>query len=140
MTASELKAKIATDHTRLRDLENRIADQPVHQRRQFDAMIVKARAEITQLEIQLAGMRDACPTCGGDWMPPGFLVCRPCMREVPFKLYTDHKGAVGHAHARRANKYPPHEIAAADQRETAAARAITAYLRQHGSGAGLLAA
>ncbi len=139
MTADELKAKIATDHARLRELEGRIADQPIHQRRQFDAMIVKARTEITQLEIQLAGMRDACPICG-DTMPPGFLVCRTCMHEVPFKLYAAHKGAVGHAHARRANKYPPHEIAAAEQRETAAGRAILSHLRQHGSGAGLLAA
>lgn len=139
MTASELKSKIATDHARLRELEQRIADGAPGQRRQFDTMLAQARKDITRLEVQLAGMSDACPACG-DTMPPGFVVCRVCMSEVPFHLYAAHKGASGLAHARKANSYPPAEIAAAEAHEQHTRRAILSHLKQHGSGAGLLAA
>lgn len=99
MNATELKAKIATDHARLRALEQRIASGPISQRRQYDAMIVKARQELTQLEITLAGMGDAgtCPACG-ELIPTHFIICLTCLREVPFKLWAAFKGAVGMHH------------------------------------------
>ena len=97
MKATELKAKIAADHERLCDMERRIE---LGQRPRFEALFTKARQDITRLEVQLAGMKDACPNCG-DEMPPSFLVCRPCLREVPFKLYAAYKGALGQHHHQR---------------------------------------
>lgn len=136
MTAPDLKAKIATDHARLREQESQVATLPAHERRQYDALLRKARAE---LEIKLAGMREVCPACG-DEIPNGFLVCAVCMREVPFKLYAAWKGTRGIAHAFAANKRPPADITTAQANESRARAAILSHLKQYGSGAGLLAA
>jgi ribosomal protein S14 len=122
MTAGALRAKIATDHARLRDLEGRIASGAPDKRRMFDAMIAQARADITKLEIQLAGMSDTCPACG-EVIPPHFLVCRVCMREVPFLLYAAYKGAVGFVHH---GLMPESTLAKAKA-------AILSHLKQHGS-------
>jgi len=129
MTAEELTAKIAADHERLRALEARIASGPPHQRRQFDAMIKQARDDITRLQIQLACLAENCPVCG-DAIPHSFLVCRACMQEVPLPLHAAYKGAVGLCHHKL---LPPHVL------ERAKA-ALISHLKQHGSGAGLLAA
>jgi hypothetical protein len=98
MTAPELKAKIASDHERLRDLETTIRNGPTHQRKQYDAMIVKARQEITQLEIQLAGMASRCPACDAE-IPHHFTICLVCLKEVPAKLWNAFKCAVCMQHA-----------------------------------------
>lgn len=139
MTAADLKAKIAADHDRLREQEAQVATLPAHERRQYDALLRKARADLTQLEIKLAGMREVCPACG-DEIPNGFLVCEVCMREVSFKLYAAWKGARGIAHAFAANKRPPADITTAQANESRARAAILSHLKQYGSGAGLLAA
>lgn len=134
MNATELRAKINRDHQRLRELEAQIAQGPLVARRQFDHLIIKAKAELTQLEIQLAaiGNDDACRMCG-DTIPSHFLVCRVCFSEVPLKLKAQWWGASGHAHARRANGYAPAEIARFEAAEAEARRAIFAHLQQHSS-------
>jgi predicted amidophosphoribosyltransferase len=93
MNAAELKAKITSDHERLRGMESQIATLPTHQRKQYDAMILKARQEITQLEIQLAGMASRCPACDAE-IPHHFTICFACLREVPAKLWNAFKCAV----------------------------------------------
>lgn len=134
MKAAELRAKINADHAKLRELEARIHQGPLIERRRFDHLIVKAKAELTRLEIQLAAIGDdkLCPSCG-DTIPNHFLVCRACFREVPFHLKARWWGACGLAHARRANGYPPAEIARFDAAEAEARRAILAHLKQHSS-------
>jgi predicted amidophosphoribosyltransferase len=98
MTAPELKAKIASDHNRLRGMESQIATLPTHQRKQFDAMILKARQEITQLAIQLAGMASLCPACQAE-IPHHFTICLICLKEVPAKLWHAFKCSVCMQHA-----------------------------------------
>lgn len=122
MNATELKAKIATDHERLRELEQRIANGPTHQRRQYDAMIAKARADIVQMQITLAGMSSDCPACG-ETIPTHFIICLTCLREVPLKLWAAFKGAVGLHH----HGHVPAE------RVGQAKAAVIAHLKQFGT-------
>lgn len=132
MNAAALKAKIATDHQRLRDLQARMQQIPPSERRQYDGMLAQAKKDITLLEIQLAGMDESgtCPACG-DEMPLHFTVCRPCWLDVPFKLYVAYKGASGIAHARQANGHKPDLIAAAETNEKHARLAVLSHLKQH---------
>lgn len=98
MTADALRARIGKDHARLRELEAKIAACDASRRRSFDAMLMQARADITKLEIELAGMGgNACPNCRAE-IPAHFLICLVCLREVPFKLWATFKGAVGLHH------------------------------------------
>lgn len=122
MSASELQARIATDHERLRELEQRIASGPPNQRRQYEAMIAKARADITQMQIQLAGMSSDCPACCVT-IPVHFIICLACLREVPFKLWAAFKGAVGLHH----HGHVPAE------RVGQAKAAVIAHLKQFGT-------
>jgi len=122
MSADELKAKIAVDHERLRKLEQRIAEGPTHQRRQYNAMIAKARQEITQLEIQLAGIASLCPACQAE-IPHHFTICLVCLKEVPAKLWNAFKCAVCMHHAGHAH----------EDQVTRTRAAVLAHLKQFGT-------
>jgi hypothetical protein len=122
MTANELKAKIAADHNRLRGMESQIATLSVQQRKQYDAMIVKARQEITQLEIQLAGMASRCPACSAE-IPHHFTVCFACLKEVPAKLWHAFKSACHMHHAGQAHEDQVNRTRAA----------VLAHLKQFGT-------
>jgi len=56
---------------------------------------------VRDMRIQLAAMADLrdnrCPHCSG-LKTHSFLVCIPCWREVPFKLWAYFKGAEGLHH------------------------------------------
>jgi hypothetical protein len=122
MSADELRAKIAKDHERLRELEQRIASGQPSQRRQYDAMIAKARAEITQMQITLAGMSSLCPACQAA-IPHHFTICLVCLREVPFKLWASYKGATCMHHAGHTH----------EDTVTQAKAAVLAHLKQFGT-------
>lgn len=132
--ADKLKADIATAEARLKELEAR-TDVPPAQRTQMQYQIKRVQDMLRTLRIQLAGMtdrRNACPVCD-ETTPPGWLLCEVCAFEVPVKLQIAYDGARGHAHARKANRYPPAEIARCEENERLARLAIISHLRQHGS-------
>ncbi len=92
----KLRAAIATADQRIAALEKRpgLTSTVKHQ-------IAKAKDSVRDMRIQLAGMADLrdnpCPHCG-TLKTHSFLVCMPCWRDVPFKLWAFFKGAQGLHH------------------------------------------
>lgn len=119
--ADKLKADIATADRRIAELESRpgLTAAVQHQ-------IQKAKAAVRDLRIKLAGMQDMrdipCPNCR-ELMPHSFFLCRPCMREVPFKLYVRLVGARGFHHHGLIS-----DAALADIQKT-----VLSHLKQHSS-------
>ena len=129
--ADRLRIDIANAEARLAELERRPGLNPMLCR-QIDI----AKDGIRDMRIQLAGMEprttSPCPICTSS-VPPGWLVCEACSREVPAQMMTDWQCASHHTHAARANSKPADRIRQAAETERAAAAAIISHLRQHGS-------
>ncbi|MFZ2279282.1 MAG: hypothetical protein WAW39_15930 [Prosthecobacter sp.] len=94
--ADKLRAEITAADKRISDLEKRpgLTATVKHQ-------IEKAKDVVRDMRIKLAGMQDhrdiPYPNCR-ELMPHSFFICRPCMLEVPFKLYVRLVGARGFHH------------------------------------------
>lgn len=67
-----------------------------------------------------------CPICGLI-KPAHFIVCRPCLGEVPWKLWVEHKCAAHLCHHKE-NQTP-----ARLERSRLADLAILSHLKQHSS-------
>lgn len=126
--AAKLRAEIATAEKRLADLESRpgLTAAIWHQ-------IDKAKDGLRDMRIKLASLEPRstppCRICGGK-VPPAWLVCEACTREVPGRLMIAWKSASHNHHAAAANKQPTVQLA---ERERLAAEAIFSHLRQHSS-------
>jgi DNA repair exonuclease SbcCD ATPase subunit len=131
--ADQLRADIAAAEKQLQEVESRPI--PKAQLAQVQHQIKIAKDGLRSMRIKLASLENrsnCCPVCSGT-IPPGWLVCEPCSREVPAKLHTEWQCARGHAHAAVSNKKSAARIAATQAAEHSAASLIIAHLKQHGS-------
>lgn|GEM_PF-2483713 len=100
-TAAKLTKDIALADERIASLEAQCRKlEPTH-RAQVEHQIKLAKNQVRDMRIQLAAISDLsdnrCPHCTG-LKTHSFLVCIPCWRDTPFKLWPAWKGAVGLHH------------------------------------------
>jgi hypothetical protein len=133
--ADTLRAEIAAAESGVAKLWRNASHAAPKHRASVAHQIKLVEDKLRDMRIKLAGMEDRrglCPACDYP-TPPGWEVCEGCAPEVPIKLQIAFEGAYGIAHARRANQYPPAEIARCDENVRLARLAILSHLKQHGS-------
>lgn len=133
--ANQLRAEITAAELGIAKLKRNASIAAPKHAQMVSHQIKGVEDKLRDMRIRLAGMtdrRNVCPVC--DYTtPPGWLVCEGCALEVPIQLKIAYDGAFGLAHARRANRYPPADIAQCEENERLARAAIISHLKQHGS-------
>lgn len=96
------------------------------QRQIVEHQIKRVEGSVRDMRIKLASMDDRgdvpCPHCQTP-MPRGFQFCRPCIMELPARLYIRLKSAVGfHHHGRVSDSFLEEAM-----------KAARSHLKQHSS-------
>ncbi len=102
--ADKLRKEITDADKSIAKLYEQAKDLAPAQRQMVEHQIKRVEGTVRDMRIKLAGMDDRsdvlCPHCKTK-MPRGFQFCRPCIPELPSKLYIRLKSAVGFHHHKR---------------------------------------
>ncbi len=107
--AAKLRADIATAEQRITQFYAQSAALAPQHRSPVHYQIKRLDGSLRDMRIKLASLSDLsdnrCPHCAG-LKTHSFLVCMPCWRDVPFKLWAAFKGAEGlHHHGKVGDGY-----------------------------------
>lgn len=124
--ADKLRKEISDAEKSIAKLYAQARDLQPQQRQMVEHQIKRVEGTVRDMRIKLASLDDRgdvpCPHCKTP-MPRGFEFCRPCIRELPAKLYIRLKSAVGFHH----HKLVP------DSFLKEAMKAARSHLKQHSS-------
>lgn len=124
--ADKLRKEIADADKGIAKLYEQAQDLAPGQRQMVEHQIKRVEGTVRGMRIKLASLDDRsdvpCPHCKTP-MPRGFQFCRPCIQELPAKLYMRLKSAVGFHHHKRVS----------DSFLEDAMKAACSYLKQHSS-------
>lgn len=124
--ADKLRKEISEADKRIAQLYAQAKTLEPQQREIVEHQIKRVEGTVRDMRIKLASLDDRsdvpCPHCLTP-MPRGFEFCRPCIRELPFKLYVRLKSAVGFHH---------HKLVS-DSFLQEAMKAAHSHLKQHSS-------
>jgi predicted nucleic acid-binding Zn-ribbon protein len=124
--ADKLSREINDADKRIAQLYAQAKSLEPQQREIVEHQIKRVEGAVRDMRIKLASLHDRsdvpCPHCKTK-MPYGFQFCRPCIQDLPFKLYVRLKSAVGFHH---------HKLVSDSFLQDAMDAAIS-HLKQHSS-------
>lgn len=124
--ADKLRREIADADKSIAKLYAQAKGLAPQQRQMVEHQIQRVESTVRDMRIKLASLDDRsdvpCPHCQTP-MPRGFQFCRPCIQELPAKLYIRLKNAVGLHHH--------HKVS--DSFLEASMKAASSHLKQHSS-------